>query len=151
MLNKVLLIGRLTRDPVIKFLPSGTAVTEFALVWNRRYKSGEEWKEENHFFDIKAYGALAEDLAERLSKGYQVVVEGRLTQDRWTGQDGKNYSRVRVVAESVKIIRKPKMEEIEEEELSPSKESPDIDRIEEELKNLEEKREPFDEDDEIPF
>ncbi|RLJ71594.1 single-strand binding protein [Hydrogenivirga caldilitoris] len=149
MLNKVLLIGRLTSDPVIRYLPSGTPITEFGIVWNRRYRTGDEWKEESHFFDIKAYGKLAEDLAERLSKGYQVVVEGRLTQDRWTGQDGKNYSRIRVVAESVKIIRKPKIEEIEEEEII-DKDS-EVEKLEEELKELGEKEQPFDEDDEIPF
>ena len=148
MLNKVLLIGRLTQDPTIKYLPSGTAVTEFTLVWNRRYKVEDEWKEESHFFDIKAFGSLAEDLSTRLSKGYMVVLEGRLSQERWTGQDGKNYSKVRIVAESVKIIRKPKIEEIEEEEIGPSE---DMKRIEGELKKLEEESKTFDEDDEIPF
>ncbi len=144
MLNKVLLIGRLTSDPVIRYLPSGSPVTEFNVAWNRRYRAGEEWKEESHYFDVKAYGKLAEDLSTRLSKGYQVVIEGRLTQDRWTGQDGKNYSKVRIVAEAVRIIRKPRIEEVEEEEI------PTPEKIEEELKALEEK-EPFDEDDEIPF
>lgn len=144
MLNKVLLIGRLTGDPVIRYLPSGSPVTEFNVAWNRRYRVGEEWKEESHFFDVKAYGKLAEDLSTRLSKGYQVVIEGRLTQDRWTGQDGKNYSKVRIVAEAVRIIRKPRIEEVEEEEI------PTPEKIEEELKALEEK-EPFDEDDELPF
>ena len=144
MLNKVLLIGRLTGDPVIRYLPSGSPVAEFNVAWNRRYRVGEEWKEESHFFDVKAYGKLAEDLSTRLSKGYQVVIEGRLTQDRWTGQDGKSYSKVRIVAEAVRIIRKPRIEEVEEEEI------PTPEKIEEELKALEDK-EPFDEDDEIPF
>ena len=124
MLNKVLIIGRLTSDPVVKYLPSGTAVAEFGVAWNRRYRIDEEWKEESHFFDVKAYGRLAEDLSSRLSKGYQVIVEGRLSQDRWTGQDGKNYSRVRIVAESVRIIRKPKLEEVEEEDVSPQDKDP---------------------------
>jgi len=146
VLNKVLLIGRLSADPVIKYLPSGTAVTEFGIVWNRRYRVGEEWKEESHFFDVKAYGKLAEDLSTRLSKGYTVVLEGRLTQDRWTGSDGKNYSKVRIVAEAVRIIRKPKIEEVEEEDIVP----PGMEKIEEELKDLDQKS-PFDEDDEIPF
>ncbi len=144
MLNKVLLIGRLTGDPVIRYLPSGSPVTEFGVAWNRRYRVGEEWREESHFFDVKAYGRLAEDLAARLSRGYQVIIEGRLTQDRWTGQDGKSYSKVRIVAEAVRIIRKPRIEEVEEEEI------PAPEKIEEELKALEEK-EPFDEEDEIPF
>jgi len=138
VLNKVLLIGRLVKDPVIRYLPSGTPVTEFGIVWNRRFRSGEEWKEESHFFDIKAYGNLAEDLASRLSKGYTVVVEGRLSQERWTGQDGKTYSRVRIVAEAVRIIKKPRMEEVESEELPEPKVS------------LEESS-PFSEEDEIPF
>ncbi|HIC97369.1 MAG TPA: single-stranded DNA-binding protein [Aquificaceae bacterium] len=124
MLNKVLIIGWLTSDPVVKYLPSGTAVAEFGVAWNRRYRIDEEWKEESHFFDVKAYGRLAEDLSSRLSKGYQVIVEGRLSQDRWTGQDGKNYSRVRIVAESVRIIRKPKLEEVEEEDVSPQDKDP---------------------------
>lgn len=124
MLNKVLIIGWLTSDPVVKYLPSGTAVAEFGVAWNRRYRIDEEWKEESHFFDVKAYGRLAEDLSSRLSKGYQVIVEGRLSQDRWTGQDGKNYSRVRIVAESVRIVRKPKLEEVEEEDVSPQDKDP---------------------------
>lgn len=124
MLNKVLIIGWLTSDPVVKYLPSGTAVAEFGVAWNRRYRIDDEWKEESHFFDVKAYGRLAEDLSSRLSKGYQVIVEGRLSQDRWTGQDGKNYSRVRIVAESVRIIRKPKLEEVEEEDVSPQDKDP---------------------------
>ncbi len=151
MLNKVLLIGRLSQDPVVRYLPSGTAVTEFSIVWNRRYRVGEEWKEESHFFDVKAYGSLAEDLSTRLSRGYMVVLEGRLAQERWTGQDGKNHSRIRIVAESVKIIRKPRIEEIEEEEIGLSESNSDIDRIEKELKKFQEEGRVFDEDDEIPF
>ncbi len=147
MLNKVLIIGRLTADPVIRYLPSGSAVTEFNVAWNRRYKVGDEWKEEGHFFDVKAYGKLAEDLSTRLSKGYMILLEGRLAQERWTGQDGKNYSRVRIVAETVRIIRKPRVEEIEEEVL-PSENSSELEKIEEELKSIEE---PFGEEDEIPF
>ncbi len=148
MLNKVLLIGRLTSDPVIRYMPSGTPVTEFGVAWNRRYKVGEEWREESHFFDVKTYGRLAEDLATRLSKGYTVVIEGRLSQDRWTGQDGKNYSKVRIVAEAVRIIRKPKIDEVEEEVIN---ESSDLEKIEEELKNLGEPKKQEENDDEIPF
>jgi len=150
VLNKVLLIGRLTGDPVIRYLPSGSPVTEFNVAWNRRYRVGEEWKEESHFFDIKAYGKLAEDLSTRLSKGYMVVVEGRLAQERWTDQEGRNRSRIRVVAESVRIIRKPKIEEEIEEDVLPSQER-EIEKIEEELKSSLGEGKPFDEEDEIPF
>ncbi len=117
MLNKVLLIGRLTRDPVVRYLPSGNSVAEFSIAYNRRYKVGEDWREESHFFDVKAYGKLAENLTARISKGYTVVIEGRLVQDRWTDKEGKAQSKVRISAEAVRIINKPKMEEVPEEEV----------------------------------
>jgi len=147
MLNKVLLIGRLTKDPVIRYLPSGTPVTEFAIAYNRRYKVNEEWKEESHFFDIKAYGKLAEGLVERLSKGYMIVVEGRLIQERWTSKEGEQRSKVRVVAENVRIVSKPKEDQVFEEIMG--EENISVEDIEKDLKKLDS---PFkDEDDEIPF
>lgn len=115
LLNRVILIGRLTRDPVSRYLPSGTKVVEFVLAYNRRYLAGNVWKDESHFFEVKAYGKLADSVESRISKGYTVVVEGRLTQDRWTDKDGNLQSKVRVVADSVRIINKPKMEEPAEE------------------------------------
>ena len=142
MLNRVIIIGRLTKDPVIRYLPSGTQVAEFVLAYNRRYMVGEEWKEESHFFEVKAYGKLADGLGTRISKGYTVVVEGRLVQDRWTDKEGKVQSKVRIVADSVRIITKPKMEgPTEEVVLKEEKAFPE---------DLPEK--PFNsEDDEIPF
>jgi single-strand DNA-binding protein len=119
MLNRVLIIGRLVRDPVINFLPSGMQVVEFSIAYNRRFKVNDEWREEAHFFDVRAYGRLAEDLGTRLSKGYMVVVEGRLRQDRWTDKEGKPRSKVMIVATAVRIIRKPRVEEPIEEEVLP--------------------------------
>jgi len=119
MLNKVIIIGTLVRDPTLRYLPSGSQVAEFSIAYNRRYRVGEEWREESHFFDIKAYGRLAESLTTRVSKGYTVVVEGRLTQDRWTDKEGKPQSKVRIVAEAVRIIRRPRIEEVPEEETIP--------------------------------
>ncbi|MCS7195849.1 MAG: single-stranded DNA-binding protein [Aquificaceae bacterium] len=141
MLNRVIIIGRLIRDPVIKYLPSRTQVAEFVLAYNRRYLSGDTWKEESHFFDVKAYGKLAEGIGSRISKGYMVVVEGRLTQDKWTDKEGNTQSRVRIVADSVRIINKPKVEGQAEDIVS-----------EEEVLPEEVQGKPFNsEDDEIPF
>ena len=126
MLNKVILIGNLVAKPALKFLPSGTPLCEFTIAWNRRYKYRGEWRDEVHFFDVKAFGRFAEDLAQRLTKGYQVAVEGRLIQDRWAGQDGKTHSRVRIIAESVKIIRKPRIDEVEEEVISLNDVGPEV-------------------------
>jgi len=140
VLNKVIIIGTLVRDPVVNYLPSGSQVAEFLIAYNRSYRVKEEWREETHFFEVKAYGRLAEALSTRLYKGYTVVIEGRLSQERWTDKEGKNQSKVRIVADYVRIIRKPKLAEpIEEEVLPDSLEEP-----------LEEK--PFSsEEDELPF
>jgi single-strand DNA-binding protein len=119
MLNKVLIIGRLVRDPIINYLPSGTQVVEFSIAYNRRFRVNDEWREETHFFDVRAYGRLAEDLGTRLSKGYMVVIEGSLRQDRWVDKEGRPQSKVRIVASAVRIIRKPRVEEPIEEEVLP--------------------------------
>ena len=150
MLNKVFLIGRLTQDPVITYLPSGTPVVEFRVAYNRRYKDQNgEWKEESHFFDVKAYGRFAEDWGTRFSKGYMVLIEGRLAQEKWE-KDGKSYSKVKIIAENIKLIMKPKGEVESKSEEEEEKEI--ISNIEEELKELERQEEkPFDDEDEIPF
>ena len=140
MLNKVLIIGNLVRDPVINFLPSGKQVVEFSIAYNRRFKVNDEWREETHFFDVRAYDRLAEDLGTRLFKGYMVVIEGSLRQYRWIDKEGKPRSKVMIVAHAVRIIRKPRAEGPIEEEVLP--EDTEV--------GFEEK--PFSsEDDELPF
>ncbi len=140
MLNRVIIIGNLVRDPTISYLPSGSQVAEFSIAYNIRQRVNEGWKERTHFFDVRAYGKLAESLSTRLSKGYTVVIEGRLSQDKWIDKEGKNQSKVRIIAESVRIIKKPKMEEPIEEEVLPE----DMEQ------SFEEK--PFSsEEDELPF
>jgi single-strand DNA-binding protein len=119
MLNKVLIIGNLVRDPVINFLPSGKQVVEFSIAYNRRFKVNDEWREETHFFDVRAYGRLAETLGTKLFKGYTVVIEGSLRQDRWIDKEGRPQSKVRIIASAVRIIRKPKAEGPIEEEVLP--------------------------------
>ena len=107
MLNKVLLIGRLTRNPEVRFFPSGTAKTSFSIAYNEKYKDkNDEWKEEPHYFDVETYGALADRLGKTLSKGYQVLIEGRLAQQRWE-KDGEKRSKVVIVANRVVILSKP--------------------------------------------
>ena len=112
--NRVILAGNLTRDPETRFLPSGTAVTEFAIAVNSRYKSksSEEWKEEVSFFDIVVFGKTGENCAEYLSKGSPVLVEGRLRQRRWE-TDGQKRSKIEIAADAVQFLssgRGPKQE-----------------------------------------
>jgi single-strand DNA-binding protein len=105
-LNKVMLMGNLTRDPETKHTPKGTAVTQLSLAINRHYvtESGDR-KEEVTYVDVEAWGKLAENCAEHLSKGKSVFVEGRLKLDTWEDkQTGEKRSRMRVAADVVQFL-----------------------------------------------
>jgi len=100
--NKVFVTGRLTRDPEIKYLPSGQALANLGIAVNRRFqdKSGE-WRDDTMFIDVETWGKSAERCAETLKKGQPVFVEGRLKQDTWE-RDGQKQSKIRISAEMVK-------------------------------------------------
>jgi single-strand DNA-binding protein len=105
-LNRVLLIGNLTRDPEIRYTPKGTPVTEIALAVNRVY-SGEdgEKKEETTFVDVTLWARQAEIAVQYLKKGRPVFIEGRLQLDSWDDkQTGQKRSRLRVVAENLQLL-----------------------------------------------
>ncbi len=106
--NKVLLIGNLTRDPQLSYLPSQTAVVDFGLAVNRRWtgKDGEK-KEETCFVDCTSFGRQAENINKYLSKGRQLLVEGRLTFNSWTAQDGTKRSKHRVTVERFQFLGGP--------------------------------------------
>ncbi len=98
--NKVILLGNLTRDPELRYTPQGSAVCEFALALNHTYTNKQTGQkvEEVSFIDIVAWGRTAEICAEYLKKGRQVFIEGRLKQDRWESPEGKKMSKIRVTA-----------------------------------------------------
>lgn len=104
-LNKVMLIGNLTRDPEMRYIPSGQGVVTFSLAVNRTYnsQSGEK-KEEVSFIRVVVWGRLAEICNEYLKKGSPVFVEGRLQSRSWEGQDGQKRSTLEVVAQSVQFL-----------------------------------------------
>jgi single-strand DNA-binding protein len=105
-LNRVLLIGNLTRDPEVRYTPKGTAVAEIGLAINRTY-SGEdgEKKEETTFVDVTIWARQAEIAGQYLKKGRQVFIEGRLQLDTWDDkQTGQKRSRLRVVSENLQFI-----------------------------------------------
>jgi len=102
--NRVILMGRLTRDPELRYTGGGTAVCNFAIAVNRRVKKGDDWAEEASFFDIVAFGKRGEAIAEYLSKGRPIFVEGELQQRRWEGQDGQKRSRIEVLANRFEFI-----------------------------------------------
>ncbi len=99
-------MGNLTRDPETKHTPKGTAVTQMSIAINRNYTTeGGDKKEEVTYVDIEAWGRLAENCAEHLSKGKQIFVEGRLKLDTWEDkQTGEKKSRLRVAADAVQFL-----------------------------------------------
>jgi len=101
--NVVELIGNLTRDPELRFTPSGAPVASFGLAVNRRWQNRQtnEWEEQVSFFDVVCWRELAENVAESLTKGTRVMVSGRLDQRSWETQDGEKRSKVEVVADEV--------------------------------------------------
>ena len=102
--NKVILIGNLTKDPEIRYTPNGTAVASFRLAVNRRYKQGDEFKEEVCYIDIVVFGKQAESCGQYLNKGSGVIVEGRLQEKRWDTEDGQKRSKHEVVAQTVRFL-----------------------------------------------
>lgn len=105
--NKVLLIGNLTRDPQLSYTPNQTAVVDFGLATNRRWRGQDgSDREETCFVDCRAFGRTAETMNKYLSKGRPVFVEGRLTFDQWTAQDGSKRSRHRVTVENFQFLGK---------------------------------------------
>lgn len=98
--NKVIIIGHLTRDPEVKYLPSQTAVAEFGVAVNHKWKGSDgQPKEEVCFVDVRAYGKPAEAIGKYLSKGKAVLVEGRLQLDQWEAKDGTKRSKHRIALE----------------------------------------------------
>ncbi|RJQ20279.1 MAG: single-stranded DNA-binding protein [Nitrospiraceae bacterium] len=106
MFNKVILAGNLTRDPEMRYTPQGTSVCNFGVAVNRRYKQGEDVKEEVTFINIVVFGKQADTCGQYLNKGSAVLIEGRLQERRWETEDGQKRSRHEVVAQNVRFLSK---------------------------------------------
>ncbi|HWB10949.1 MAG TPA: single-stranded DNA-binding protein [Pirellulales bacterium] len=103
--NRVILVGNLTRDPELRYIPSGTAVTEIGLAVNDRRKGANgEWIDETTFVDVTLWGRQAEVATEYLSKGSSVLIEGRLKLDSWQDKEGQKRSKLRVVGTLMQML-----------------------------------------------
>jgi single-strand DNA-binding protein len=103
--NRVILVGNLTRDPELRYLASGTAVTDIGLAVNdRRKNSNGEWIDETTFVDVTLWGRTAEVVSEYLTKGSPVLIEGRLKLDSWETQDGQKRSKLKVIGERMQML-----------------------------------------------
>jgi single-strand DNA-binding protein len=98
-----MLVGNVTRDPELRFTPSGQATATFGLAVNRRWQNRQtqEWEEATSFFDVVCWRDMAENAAESLSKGSRIIVSGRLEQRSWETSDGDRRSKVEVVADEI--------------------------------------------------
>jgi single-strand DNA-binding protein len=101
--NRVILVGNLTRDPELRYIPSGTAVSDIGLAVNDRVKRGDQWVDETTFVDITLWGRTAEIANEYLSKGSPVLIEGRLKLDRWE-KEGQKHSKLKVVCDRMQML-----------------------------------------------
>lgn len=163
-LNRVQLIGNLTRDPELRYTPNGIAVCSFGIATNRNWKteSGEK-KDEAEFHNIVAWNKLAELCSQFLVKGGKVYVEGRLATRSWNAQDGTQRTRTEIVISDMILLgeRKNVSSETASEESQPTADQPKVEKGKEEKEEKEKKAEekPSDEEseeeevapDDIPF
>lgn len=102
-LNKVELIGRLTRDAALKYTTTGTAIAGISLASNRSVKKQDNWETEVSYFDASIYGKSAENLKPYLTKGKTIAIAGHLKQDRWE-KDGQKFARIKIEVEELQLL-----------------------------------------------
>lgn len=141
--NRTISVGHLTRDPELKYLPSGMAVCSFGLAMSHKYKKNEEWKTDVCFIEITVWAKSGENCNQYLKKGSAALVEGRLKLDTWEDNNGNKRSKHSIVATNVQFLSKKEdnegRSERREETTNEAQESQGKDEP------------PFPNDDEIPF
>ena len=116
-LNKVMLIGNLTRDPEVRYTPQGNAVASFVVATNREWVTQGEKKQSVDFHNVVAWNKLAEICGQLLKKGMKVFVEGRLQTRDWVGEDGKKRYKTEIIIDDMIILTPKKAGEESEEEI----------------------------------
>jgi single-strand DNA-binding protein len=101
--NSIHVVGNITRDPELRFTPTGQARAQFGLAVNRRWQNRQtqEWEEATSFFDVTCWGDLGDNVSESLAKGSRVMVIGRLEQRSWETDNGEKRSKVEIIADEV--------------------------------------------------
>lgn len=103
-INRIFLIGRLTKDPELRYTQGGTSIASFSLANNRTYMAQNERKEMVSFFNCIVWGKPGEVIAQHCKKGQRIGIEGRLQQRSWTDQNGKKHSTVEIVVENFQFL-----------------------------------------------
>lgn len=125
-LNVVILLGRVTMDPDLRYTPSGAAVLGFRIAVNRRWrdKQTNDWKEDTSFFNVNIWGQAAERLSRTMRKGSAVLVEGQLRSRSWEGKDGEKRYVVEVWSSRTQVL--DKFESAPDSGTGPTDEEPDV-------------------------
>ena len=109
-LNKILIAGNCTRDPEVRYMQSGTAMTRIGLASSRYYRdpnaAAGEWKEDTCFVNVVTWGQLAERMGDQLKKGTAILVEGRLQSRSWETEDGQKRSTIEINADRVQVLER---------------------------------------------
>jgi single-strand DNA-binding protein len=103
--NVVFVSGNLTRDPELRYVATGTPLLIFSIAVSRNYQRDGQWQKEVSYVDAKCWGQTAERAAERMAKGAEVAIAGRLQMESWQTSDGANRSKLLVVADRVDVVR----------------------------------------------
>lgn len=103
-MNRVVLVGNLTKDPEVRTTNSGSSLTKMRIAVNDRIKKGDVWEDYANFFDVVVFGKQAESCAQYLAKGKQIAVDGRLRWRSWENNEGQKRSAVEVIAENVLFL-----------------------------------------------
>jgi len=115
--NIVAISGNATRDGELSYTPSNMAILKFGVANNRSYKKGDEWVEETTFVDVVTFGSHAETMAKHVKKGMNVLVQGRVKEDRWESKEGQKRSKLNIVADCVMAFPKlPKAAEADQDD-----------------------------------
>ena len=124
--QKLIIIGHLTKDPVLSYTPNSTAVCEFGIATNRKWK-GQDGREQEEvlFIDCVCFGKRGEAIQKYSLKGDPLLIEGRLNLDQWQAQDGTNRSKHRVIVENFQFMGSPK--DKPQEQQGQSRAAPDVD------------------------
>jgi single-strand DNA-binding protein len=109
--NRFIGVGHLTRVPELRYTPEGTSVATCGLAMNRRFRQGDELKEELCFIDLTAWGKQAETIAQYADKGDPLLIEGRLTQRSWETDDGQRRHKHGITVEAFQLLRKKDADE----------------------------------------
>jgi len=126
-LTHAIISGRCSKDPELKYTEKGTPVLTFSIAVNKPYKKPSgEWKNAVSFFEIVTFGAYAENIKNRLKKGFGVFVSGELVEQRWSTNEGQNKSKIKITAKNIQVLSRDESAEQESSEPSEPNEDEEI-------------------------